>query len=192
MALIHFIILLSACQIFHVEAGIYTPHENLPDGVITKYLKGKTEVSCLLQCERDGKCDEAMFKLNDKQRRSGECWFVMKKISNDTKNEIKDMRQDKSIKSFKKLPICDKTPCYFGTCVKTDDSKEYKCKCKDKWTLIQRNVCFGARLNEFGKFKIPHNAVMNGIKLQHVGVSSLKCADDAIPSKWSCDKSVAS
>lgn len=95
------IITIAALRIIYVEGGIYTPDDSLPDGVITKYLKGKTEASCLLQCERDEQCDKTMFKMKNKQSRSGECWFV-KKVSNGTKDEVKKLKQDISIRSFKK------------------------------------------------------------------------------------------
>ncbi|XP_057316217.1 uncharacterized protein LOC130657256 [Hydractinia symbiolongicarpus] len=186
MALKLFIASIATLQIIYVKGGHYTSHEDLSDGVITKYLKGKTKVSCVLQCERDEQCDEAMFRLNDKQRRSGECWFV-KKISNNGKVDTGKFKQDKSIKSFKKLPICGKTPCYFGRCVQTDDSKQYKCESDDKWVLLKRNVCFGARVNQSGRFHVNYDGIVTGIKLQHVGGSGVTCSMLLTPTKWGCN-----
>ncbi|XP_057290414.1 uncharacterized protein LOC130613104 [Hydractinia symbiolongicarpus] len=183
---IRLIVTIGVLRIIYIKGGIYTPDDSSPDGVITKYLKGKTEVSCLLQCERDEQCDKTMFKMKNKQSRSGECWFV-KEVSNGTKDEVKKLKQDILIKSFKKLPFCGKTPCFYGRCVKTDDSKRYKCQCKENWTLLKQNVCFGARANQFGRFKVQQDAVMTGIKLHHVGGVGVTCyTAGAAPTKWGC------
>ncbi|XP_057316310.1 uncharacterized protein LOC130657348 [Hydractinia symbiolongicarpus] len=58
-----------------------------------------------------------------------------------------------------------------------------------EWILLKCNVCFGARANEYGTFKIQHDAVMTDIKLVHVGGPGLRCAENTPPTKWGCDHS---
>ncbi|XP_057315435.1 uncharacterized protein LOC130656563 [Hydractinia symbiolongicarpus] len=87
-------------------------------------------------------------------------------------------------------PVCEeRKPCNFGKCVDTCDDKGYKCEytCSGEWILLKRNVCFGARANQFGTFKLTHDAVMTGIKLVHVGGPGLTCIEDTPPTKWGCD-----
>ncbi|XP_057293864.1 uncharacterized protein LOC130622416 [Hydractinia symbiolongicarpus] len=167
-----------------VKAGIYVQGDELPNGNITKYLKGKTEVSCLLECERSEQCDTILFKQKNKQTRSGYCWFVKKKNTTDVKKKM----DNSSAKIFKKLPstCAAGPPCKYKQCVDIYASKGYRCKYKDDWILLQQNVCFGARANEFGTFTIQHEAVMTGMKLVHVGGVGLQCVDTT-PTKWGCN-----
>lgn len=92
-----------AFQVLFVMGGYYTLDDELPDETsITKYLKRETEVSCLLQCERDKQCDRIMFKVQNKQMRNGECWFV-KQNTTDKGGEMQTLKKDRSIKSYKKV-----------------------------------------------------------------------------------------
>ncbi|XP_057303158.1 uncharacterized protein LOC130640656 [Hydractinia symbiolongicarpus] len=179
-----FLLGLAAIQITFVGTALYTPDEEIPDGSITKYFKGKTEISCLLQCERDEQCDRVIFKLQNKQMRNGECWFVETNTGS-----IQKLKKDKSIKSYKKImPEYPAQPvCHFGDLVITNTSIEYKCQCKREWTLLKRNVCFGTHPNEFGTFEIQNNAVMTDIKLVYVGRGGVTCIANTPLTKWGCD-----
>ncbi|XP_057299898.1 uncharacterized protein LOC130630426 [Hydractinia symbiolongicarpus] len=157
-------LLVVAFLITLVVGDLYTPDDELPKGGITKYLKGETEVSCLLQCERDQQCDNAMFKSKNKQMRRGDCWFV-KMNATDQGEEMQMLKTDEAITSYKKvLPKCP----------------------QDEWTLLKRNVCFGARPKEYGEFKVQYDAVIKSIKLVHVGGIGVKCVDYRPATKWGC------
>ncbi|XP_057316016.1 uncharacterized protein LOC130657067 [Hydractinia symbiolongicarpus] len=83
--------------------------------------------------------------------------------------------------------VCkERNPCRYGRCVDTCDSKGYRCHSKGEWIVLQRNVCFGAKAGEFGTFEIPHNGIMTGIKLVHVGGIGVTCGAIAL-TKWGCD-----
>lgn len=84
-----------------IRAGTYVQGDELPNGNITKHLKGKTEVSCLLGCERSEQCDTILFKLKNERTRSGYCWFVKKKNTTDVKRKM----QNSSAKIFKKVSL---------------------------------------------------------------------------------------
>ncbi|XP_057316191.1 uncharacterized protein LOC130657234 [Hydractinia symbiolongicarpus] len=164
-----FEIAVAAFQILFVRCGYYTQDDELPDGGVTKYLKRETKISCVLKCERDEDCDNIMFKLQNKEMMNGECWFV-KKNPTDTAEDIQELKKDKAIEGYKTLP----------TKALTDTTK-------GDWFLMKRNVCFGARANEFGKFTIQNDAVMTAIKLVHVGGPGLMCEVNTPPTKWGCD-----
>ncbi|XP_057309791.1 uncharacterized protein LOC130647822 [Hydractinia symbiolongicarpus] len=174
-------------QILFVWGGYYTLDDELPDGGVTKYFKNCTEVSCLLQCEREKQCDRIMFKLHNKQMRNGECWFV--KNTTDKGEEMQTLKKDKSIKSYQKTtPECpSKAKCYYGNCAITNDLKGYNCECQDDWILLKSNVCFGARANQYGTFNIQYDAYMTGIKLVHVGGNGVTCLENVALTKWGCD-----
>ncbi|XP_057316547.1 uncharacterized protein LOC130657575 [Hydractinia symbiolongicarpus] len=178
-----FEIAVAAFQILFVRCGYYTQDDELPDGGVTKYLKRETKISCLLKCERDEDCDNIMFKLQNKEMMNGECWFV-KKNATDTAEEIQKLKKDKAIEGYKALPT--KAFCNFGDRVMTNTSKGM-CKCKGDWILLKRNVCFGARANEYGTFKVQHDAVMTDIKLVHVGGPGVSCEETQPSTKWGCD-----
>lgn len=178
-----------AFQVLFVMGGYYTLDDELPDETsITKYLKRETEVSCLLQCERDKQCDRIMFKVQNKQMRNGECWFV-KQNTTDKGGEMQTLKKDRSIKSYKKTtPECPaKAKCYYGNCAITNDLKGYNCECRSDWILLKRNVCFGARANQYGTFNIQYDAYMTGIKLVHVGGIGVTCLENVALTKWGCD-----
>ncbi|XP_057316573.1 uncharacterized protein LOC130657602 [Hydractinia symbiolongicarpus] len=179
-----FEIAVAAFQILFVRGGYYTQDDELPDGGVTKYLKRETKVSCLLKCDRDKNCDNIMFKLENKEVRNGECWFV-KNNATDTAEDIQKLKKDIAIEGYKKtLPT--KASCKFGYRVITNTSKEM-CKCKGEWILLKNYVCFGARANEFGTFKIQHDAVIIAIKLVHVSGKGVKCSEETRFTKWGCD-----
>lgn len=88
-------------QIIIIEGGIYKADDNLPNGVVTKYFKCKSEVSCVLQCERDGDCGRIIFKLRNQQMRSGECWFV--KLNTTEMSEVgRNLEKDEPLKVLKR------------------------------------------------------------------------------------------
>lgn len=91
-------------QIILVVGDLYTPDDELPKGGITKYLKGETEVSCLLQCERDQQCDNVMFELKNKQMMRGDCWFV-KRNATDKGEEMQKLKAVKAMTSYKKVSV---------------------------------------------------------------------------------------
>lgn len=183
-----FILGLAAIQITFVGSALYTPDDELPDGSVTKYFKGKTKISCMLLCEGDKQCDRVIFKLQNKQMGNGECWFV-ETSTGSMEEEIQTLKKDESIKSYKKImPKYPAQPiCHFGKRVVTNTSIGYKCQCKREWTLLKRDVCFGTHANEFGTFEIQHNAVMTEIKLVHVGGGGVTCAENSPLTKWGCD-----
>lgn len=55
------------------------------------------------------------------------------------------------------------------------------------WILLKRNVCFGARANQYGTFNIQYDAYMTGIKLVHVGGIGVTCLENVALTKWGCD-----
>lgn len=105
-----------ATQILFVTTSFYIEEEELPSGSITKYFNWKTNVECLLQCETNQNCNNALFKLQNVKMRNGECWLVKNDTSDETK-EIEKLKNDKLIKSYKKAQ---------RESVVTDNPKEYK------------------------------------------------------------------
>lgn len=56
----------------------------------------------------------------------------------------------------------------------------------DDWTLLKRNVCFGARSKEYGQFEVQYDAVTSAIKLVHVGGIGVTCVNTKPVTKWGC------
>lgn len=167
-------------------AGWYISDDKLPDGGVTKYLKQITEVSCLLQCERDEECDNAIFRLRSKENRLGDCGFVKKDVP-DKDGEMQTLQQNEPMSGYKRVVTCPRNAmCHYGQCVNTNDPKGYRCECQEGWILLKRDVCFGAFANQFGTFYIPNNGVMTEIKLQHVGGSGVTCGGYG-RTNWGCD-----
>lgn len=106
-------ITVAAFQINLVRAGWYISDDKLPDGGVTKYLKQITEVSCLLQCERDEECDNAIFRLRSKENRLGDCGFVKKDVP-DKDGEMQTLQQNEPMSGYKRVRddyfviICDR------------------------------------------------------------------------------------
>lgn len=52
---------------------------------------------------------------------------------------------------------------------------------------ITRNLCIGAKPNEYGIFQLPRDGVITSLKLQNVNGTGVTCLPSAPLTKWGCD-----
>ncbi|XP_057316188.1 uncharacterized protein LOC130657230 [Hydractinia symbiolongicarpus] len=140
---------------------------------------------CLRICMQYPKCKSFSYMLHYSQCR------IHQSTSADKETFLQDVigwvHYETSKNEPNLGPVCEeRKPCY-GRCVDTCDTKGYKCECKGDWVLLKRNLCFGARANEFGTFEIQHDAVISAMKLVYVGGGGVTCFDGARLTNWGCE-----
>ncbi|XP_057297334.1 uncharacterized protein LOC130626933 [Hydractinia symbiolongicarpus] len=166
------------------------------DVVFNKFLLINTTYSlvrnvelniCLIICMQYPKCKSFSYMFHHSQCR------IHHSTRTDTGSELQKengwTHYETNENATNVGPVCEeRKPCKCGKCVDTCDDAGFKCEPAflGEWILLKRNVCFGARENEFGTFEIQHDAVMTDIKLVHIGGPGLKCIENTIPTKWGC------
>ncbi|KAL9969885.1 hypothetical protein ACROYT_G022157 [Oculina patagonica] len=149
---------------------------------VIKNISLESQDTCRMACYLDNACLSYNFgRLQDHN-------YVCQLSDSDHYQHPKDLQQRKGFVYRGTVNECNSNPCNPpGKCIIDPSDNKYRCTAvRGDWKKINNNpVCFGARGDAYGAFKIKEDGFIVTFKLVHKQ-GSVRCSYDFPASYWGC------